>query len=65
MSEDCLYLNVYTAKLNYNDINSSEKYPVMVWIHGGGFYSGTSHSELYSPKFLLDHNIVLVTMNYR
>ncbi|XP_011297876.1 uncharacterized protein [Fopius arisanus] len=65
MTEDCLYLNVYTVETRYHASKSSKKYPVMVWIHGGGFYSGTSHSSLYSPKFLLDHDIVLVTMNYR
>ncbi|XP_015115262.1 venom carboxylesterase-6 [Diachasma alloeum] len=64
MTEDCLYLNVYTVKKHHLK-NLPKKYPVMVWIHGGGFYSGTSHSRLYSPKFLLDHDIVLVTMNYR
>lgn len=38
---------------------------VMVWIHGGGFIFGSGDTELYGPHFLLDHNIVLITFNYR
>jgi carboxylesterase type B len=37
----------------------------MVWIHGGGFFSGTGNSKLFKPTYLLDHNVVLVTLNYR
>ncbi|XP_028982057.1 esterase E4-like [Diachasma alloeum] len=65
-SEDCLYINVYTPKLpDVGWKNSSIPYAVMVWSYGGGWFSGSGSSQLYSPKFLLDHDIVLVTMNYR
>lgn len=37
----------------------------MVWIHGGGFVSGSSKSELYGPEFLLPEDVVIVTINYR
>jgi acetylcholinesterase len=37
----------------------------MVWVHGGGFSAGSGGTEMYGPEFLLDHNIVLVTINYR
>lgn len=37
----------------------------MVWIHGGGFTSGSGNTELYGPEFLLSEEIVLVTINYR
>ncbi|CAF4754274.1 unnamed protein product [Pieris macdunnoughi] len=59
-SEDCLYLNVYTKS-----IETSTKGPVMVFIHGGGFISGSGNTDLYGPEFLLQHNVVLVTINYR
>lgn len=59
-SEDCLYLNVYSSC-----INPSIPLPVMVWIHGGGFMSGSGDSSLYGPDFLIEKNIILVTFNYR
>ncbi|XP_025262683.1 esterase E4 isoform X1 [Camponotus floridanus] len=58
--EDCLYLNVFTT-----DIKSSEKRPVMVWIHGGGFYIGSGDSTFYGPDYIVEKDIVLVTLNYR
>ncbi|XP_049860485.1 juvenile hormone esterase-like isoform X4 [Schistocerca gregaria] len=57
-TEDCLYLNVFTPELK-----PAKLLPVMVWIHGGGFVEGAA--TWYEPDFLLDHEIVLVTTNYR
>lgn len=39
----------------------------MVWIHGGGFVlgSGNGDTDFYGPAYLLDRDIVLVTINYR
>ncbi|CAH0728029.1 unnamed protein product, partial [Brenthis ino] len=59
-NEDCLFLNVYTTSLDAN-----KKIPVMFFIHGGGFTSGSGNSQIYGPKFLLQHNVVIVTINYR
>ncbi|KAL1453757.1 hypothetical protein WDU94_010071 [Cyamophila willieti] len=56
--EDCLYLNVYTPQLD-----SNAKLPVMVFIHGGGFHMGGASA--YGPEYLMDHNVVLVTIQYR
>lgn len=56
--EDCLYLNIYTK-------NMESTSPVMVWFHGGGFMFGSSASEMYGPDYLLQNNIILVTVNYR
>jgi len=48
VSEDCLYLNVWTPKLS----SKASKMAVMVWIYGGGFYSGTSSLDVYDGKWL-------------
>eukprot|EP00099_Drosophila_melanogaster_P019735 NP_611085.2 juvenile hormone esterase duplication [Drosophila melanogaster] len=59
--EDCLYLNVYRPKNRAED-----KLPVMVYIHGGGFFSGSAHPMASGPEYLMDTNkVVMVTMNYR
>ncbi|KAM3961914.1 juvenile hormone esterase-like [Aphomia sociella] len=59
-NEDCLFLNVYTKSLQ-----SSAKLPVMVYIHGGSFTSGSGDSDFLGPKYLLQHDVILVTLNYR
>lgn len=38
---------------------------VMVWFHGGGFSFGSGSTTVYGPQFLMDKNVVLVTVNYR
>ncbi|XP_072946424.1 juvenile hormone esterase-like [Epargyreus clarus] len=57
--EDCLRLNVYTPRRN------SSKLPVVVFIHQGGLYSASSRSDIIGPQYLMDRDIVLVTINYR
>ncbi|XP_075211796.1 esterase FE4-like [Lycorma delicatula] len=59
-SEDCLYLNVYTPASI-----CTRKFPVMVFLHGGAFISGSGVSELYGPDILLDKDVILVTVNSR
>jgi len=56
--EDCLWLNVFTR-----DLVVKKKRPVIIWIHGGSFSRGSA-SE-YDPDYLLDEDIVLVTIQYR
>ena len=56
-SEDCLYLNVTTPA------QGGEGLPVMVWMHGGGFVSGTGND--YDPSRLAAQGVVVVTLNYR
>uniref|UniRef100_A0A348G5Z4 Carboxylic ester hydrolase n=1 Tax=Odontomachus monticola TaxID=613454 RepID=A0A348G5Z4_ODOMO len=64
--EDCLYLNVYTPKVpSDEEAVTFQRFPVMLWFHGGGWLAGAAHSAFYGPKFLLDHDVVLVTANYR
>jgi para-nitrobenzyl esterase len=59
-SEDCLQLNVWTTSLD-----EDSKLPVMVWIHGGGHYSGTSHIPMYDGTNLAKRGVVLVSIKYR
>ncbi|XP_076683873.1 esterase FE4-like [Andrena cerasifolii] len=62
--EDCLYLNIFVPMLS-EKCSGDSKLPVMVFIHGGKYMIGSSDSRLYSPEYLMDQNIILVTINYR
>ena len=64
-NEDCLHLNVYVPEIQNNDEPEIDLLPVMVWFHGGGFTSGESNEALWGPGYLLDKDVVLVTVNYR
>jgi len=57
LEEDCLFLNVYTP-------TEGEDHPVMVWIHGGAFITGSGGAS-YEPSRLVEQGVVVVTMNYR
>src|SRR5580704_13002214 len=59
-SEDCLGLNVWTPARS-----ASEKLPVMVWIHGGGFVIGASSQTAYDGEPLAAQGVVGVSVNYR
>uniref|UniRef100_A0AAR2JHH3 Carboxylic ester hydrolase n=1 Tax=Pygocentrus nattereri TaxID=42514 RepID=A0AAR2JHH3_PYGNA len=60
VSEDCLYLNVYTPSQR----SAAEKLPVMFWIHGGGLYMGGAIQ--YDGSVLAAYeNIVVVVIQYR
>lgn len=37
----------------------------MVWIHGGAFIGGSSSTTMYNPDYLLDEDVVMVSLNYR
>ncbi|MHC4607658.1 MAG: carboxylesterase/lipase family protein [Planctomycetota bacterium] len=60
MSEDCLTLNVWTAAEK-----ADEKRRVMVWIHGGGYTTGSGANKIYDGAALARAGVVLVTINYR
>jgi para-nitrobenzyl esterase len=60
MSEDCLYLNVWTAGQP-----SKERRPVMFWIHGGGLTRGFGSAPAYDGESLVKKGVVVVTINYR
>ncbi|VVC41623.1 Hypothetical protein CINCED_3A016801 [Cinara cedri] len=59
-NEDCLYLNVYTP-----NVTDDQKFPVMFWIHGGGFSMGHGSPEMFGPDYFMDKNVVLISINYR
>ena len=60
LSEDCLYLNVWTATQP-----KSEKRPVFVWIYGGGLSSGSSNCAIYDGEDIAKKGVVFVSLNYR
>src|SRR4030088_2523339 len=59
MSEDCLYLNVWTAAAS-----PSDKRPVMVWLHPGGYTSGSGAAPGTDGEAFAKKGVVLVTLNY-
>lgn len=60
ISEDCLYLNVWTPALD------GAKRPVMVWIHGGGNVVGSgSQPRIDGRRLALSGDVVVITLNYR
>ncbi|KAE8392505.1 carboxylesterase type B [Aspergillus alliaceus] len=64
ISEDCLYLNVYTPMLPESD--SSDLLPVMFWIHGGSNYYGGSSLPFYLGMNVATRRpLVVVSINYR
>ena len=50
-----------------HNLKSGEKelLPVMAWIHGGGFVTGHSRDSFYGPEFLLDRDVIMVSLQYR
>ena len=60
LSEDCLYLNIWTPAKSAKD-----RLPVMVWIHGGGFTRGFAGTRSYDGEVLARKGAVIVTINYR
>jgi para-nitrobenzyl esterase len=60
MSEDCLYLNVWTAANS-----AKEKRPVFVWIYGGGFTTGGGAVPAYDGEAMAKKGVVFVSFNYR
>lgn len=60
LSEDCLYLNVWTPAKS-----SKEKLPVFVWIYGGGFNSGSAACAVYDGEEMAKKGIIFVSFNYR
>ncbi|TBU54913.1 alpha/beta-hydrolase [Dichomitus squalens] len=66
-SEDCLFLNVFRP----SNVSTSEKIPVLFWIHGGAFMQGAASDPEYNPTFIIQRSvatgkpIIFVSTNYR
>lgn len=60
MSEDCLYLNIWTPAKN-----GDEKLPVLVYFYGGGFLAGDGSEPRYDGESMARRGIVAITVNYR
>jgi len=59
-SEDCLYLNVWAPART-----GTALLPVIVWVHGGGFFAGSGSQPLYDGADLARRGVVVVNLNYR
>uniref|UniRef100_A0A182PZ50 Carboxylic ester hydrolase n=1 Tax=Anopheles epiroticus TaxID=199890 RepID=A0A182PZ50_9DIPT len=57
-AEDCLYVNVYSPSL----VGTR---PVMVFVHGGAYSTGSGDDALYGARYFMPENVVIVTLNYR
>lgn len=57
-SEDCLYLNVWAKP-------GLKKAPVIVFLHGGGFFIGAASMPLYSGENIAKSDVIFVNLNYR
>ena len=60
MSEDCLYLNIWTPAKSAED-----RLPVIFWVHGGAFMTGYGHSAHFDGEHFARQGVILVTINYR
>ncbi|XP_043273664.1 juvenile hormone esterase-like [Venturia canescens] len=58
--EDCLFINVYTP-----EVNPDAGRAVMVWFHPGDYNAGAGDDDLFSPDFLIEKDVVVVTFNSR
>lgn len=76
VSEDCLYLNLWVPKSgvtrmkhhmkSYNSLDDFKGLPILVWIYGGGYMSGSTALDIYNGDILAGENdCIVAAMNYR
>ncbi|XP_022817425.1 juvenile hormone esterase-like [Spodoptera litura] len=79
MSESCIYVNVHVPLEALPVVKSTDKYkykdcdkhgnkkgvPILVFIHGGSFQSGSGDADLHGPEYLVSKGIIVITFNYR
>lgn len=61
-TEDCLFVNVYTPPVSRIPPGGLS---VMVWIHGGAWLGGSNENTFYGPEYIMEENVILVSINYR
>lgn len=65
MSEDCLYLNVWTPAKSASEKLPQERLPVLVYFYGGGFIAGDGSEGRYDGESMARRGMVTLTVNYR
>lgn len=60
ISEDCLYLNIWTPAITMN-----EKLPVLIYFNGGGLMAGSGSEPRYAGMSMARRGMICVTANYR
>ncbi|MBK6411651.1 carboxylesterase family protein [Sphingopyxis sp.] len=60
VSEDCLYANVWVPA----EFNGQPR-PILVWIHGGAFMSGSNSVPIYDGSELAKKGVIVISINYR
>lgn len=60
ISEDCLYLNIWTPAITMN-----EKLPVLIYFNGGGLMAGSGSEPRYAGMAMARRGMICVTANYR
>ncbi|XP_068627237.1 esterase FE4-like [Battus philenor] len=58
---DCLHLNIFVP----NKATTFNRLPVLVWIYGGRFQYGFGNRYVYGPKYLVRHDVIFITVDYR
>ena len=62
MSEDCLYLNIFTPA---GHASRKKRLPVLLWFHGGGFQQGAARRQEFEGRRLAERDVIVLTINYR
>nr|UXP72004.1 esterase [Manduca sexta] len=69
MSESCIYANIHVPRKSPAEQHEADQHeaglPILVFIHGGGFQSGSSNLDMHGPDYLISRGIIVITFNYR
>ena len=65
VSEDCLFLNIWTPAALTGAARPAANLPVLFWIYGGGFNEGSSSVAVYNGTELAKKGVIVVSVNYR